>query len=97
MTAQSPDLPDQATICLVCACENRENGSASSLLTRTGAQSATGVIAAIFLAPREERWILTEHARCAVGLQREWCDRHGPFDPHRCTVERLKKRSGTPA
>ena len=74
----SRDLPDHSTRCLTCACENRENRAATELLAQADALSATGVVAAIFLANSDQHMDLTERARRAIGEQREWCDRHGP-------------------
>jgi hypothetical protein len=80
MTGKRRDLPDHATRCLTCACENRENHAATDLLRKAEALSATGVIAAIFLADSEQHRDLTLRARHAIAEQREWCDSRGPFN-----------------
>jgi len=85
MTEERRDLPDQSTRCLTCACENRENHAAKELLAKADALSATGVVAAIFLADSNQHLDLTERARRAIAEQREWCDRHGPFQT-RCPI-----------
>jgi hypothetical protein len=79
MTGKRRDLPDHATRCLTCACENRENDAAGELLARAEALSATGVIAAIFLADSDQHRDLTARAREAIAEQRESCDANGPF------------------
>ncbi len=93
MARDPRELPDQATRCLACACANCENRAAAELLVHAGAHTATGVIAAIFLAPCETRWQLTDEARRAITEQRDWCNLHGPIDPENCTVERLLNRA----
>ena len=73
------ELPEQATRCLTCACKNGENASASELMAEADALTATGVIAAIFLADSEVHQDLTTLAREAIREQRDWCERNGPF------------------
>lgn len=91
MTRDSRELPEQATLCLACACANPSNHAAADLLAAADAQTDTGVIAAIFLSTGATRWDLTERARLAIAAQREWCGLHGAFDAAHCTVERVRR------
>lgn len=84
-------LPDQSTRCLTCACANADNAAAGRLLREAEALTATGVIAAIFLAQSGSRWQLTEHARQAIAEQRAWCASHGAWDAHACPFEWIRK------
>ena len=86
------ELPEQATRCLTCACKNDENESAAELMADAEALTATGVIAAIFLADSEVHRDLTALAREAIAEQREWCERNGPFRDD-CAIH---GRRGTP-
>jgi hypothetical protein len=72
-------LPEQATHCLTCACRNGENAAATELMADAEALTATGVIAAIFLADSEVHHDLTMQAREAIREQREWCEAKGTF------------------
>lgn len=73
------ELPEQATRCLTCACLNRENRAAANLLDIAEALTATGVVAAIFLADSDSHYALTQQARHAIAEQRAWCHAHGAF------------------
>jgi hypothetical protein len=84
------EIPDQASRCLACACENRENEAAAELLAKAEALSATGVVAAIFLAGSDQHHELTERARRAIAEQRDWCDVHGAFHPNCPLLDRRR-------
>ncbi len=77
-------LSDQAGICLMCACENANNRLAQFLLARAGAMTATGVVAAVFIADSGARDELLFLARGAIAEQRERCIREGLFKEERC-------------
>lgn len=77
-------LSGQAGICLMCACENADNRLGRFLLGRTEALSATGVVAAVFIAGSAERDELLFLARGAIAEQRERCMREGLFKQERC-------------
>lgn len=86
-------LPEQAGICLKCACETGQNRLARLLLVRAGAQTTLGVDAALFIATGEERQQLLLLARGAIAVQRDSCLREGLFDSERCPdVVRQKVR-----
>ena len=89
LSAVLKDLPDQASRCLACACENRQNRAAARLLSLADALTATGVVAAMFIAGNEARNELSASARDAIAEQREWCSAHGAFHPETCTIERV--------
>ncbi len=78
----------------MCACENRENRLARFLLGQAGAMSATGVIAAVFIADSNERDELLALARGAIAEQREQCLNRGLFASHRCP-EIVLQKTGT--
>ena len=82
MTQKRRELPEQTTRCLTCACSNRENHAAAELLANAEALTATGVVAAIFLADSEQHQDLTLRARRAIAEQRAWCHTHGVFHPN---------------
>jgi hypothetical protein len=77
-------LSEQAGICLMCACENPVNRIARLLLDRAGALTATGVVAAVFIASNKDRQELLMLARGAVAEQRDRCLRDGLFASDRC-------------
>jgi hypothetical protein len=77
-------LSEQAGICLMCACENPVNRLARMLLERAGALTATGVVAAVFIANNSERQGLLMLAREAIAEQRDSCLREGLFASDRC-------------
>jgi hypothetical protein len=87
-------LSNQAGVCLMCACENAENRLARLLLGRAGAMSATGVVAAVFIADCKERDDLLLLARGAIAEQRDRCFREGLFAAHRCP-ESVRQKTGT--
>ena len=87
-------LSNQAGVCLMCACENAENRISRLLLGRAGAMSATGVVAAVFIADSKEREDLLLLARGAIAEQRDRCLREGLFAAHRCP-DSLRKKTGT--
>jgi hypothetical protein len=92
MSLEGPSrLPEQATRCLTCACANAANAAAAELLRQAGALTATGVIAAIFLAQSDLRWSLTEQARHAIAEQRQWCEVHGAWDASVCPIEWIRR------
>lgn len=87
-------LPEQAGICLMCACENQENRLARDLLGSAGALSATGVIAAVFIADSSEREFLLLLARGAIAEQRARCLTEGLFVSDRCP-DSVRAKTGT--
>ncbi len=93
MASETP-LSNQAGICLMCACENGDNRLARLLLVRAGAMSATGVIAAVFIADSHERGDLLVLARGAIAEQRDRCLREGLFASYRCP-DSVRKKTGT--
>lgn len=88
MGSKPRELPEHAERCLNCACENESNPFGRALLEEAGALTATGVVAAIFIAGSEAHERLTIRARAAIAGQRAMCERQGPFRPDRCTVLR---------
>jgi len=68
----------------MCACENAQNRLSRLLLERAGALTATGVVAAVFIATSEERQQLLLLARGAIAEQRDSCLRVGLFASDRC-------------
>ena len=78
----------------MCACENAENRIASLLLRSAGAMTATGVVAAVFIADNSEREALLLLARGAIAEQRDHCTREGLFAPHRCP-DVVRAKTGT--
>jgi hypothetical protein len=91
---QSAPLPEQAGICLMCACENQQNRLARNLLSSAGALSSTGVIAAVFIADSSERESLLLLARGAIAEQRARCLSEGLFASHRCP-DTVRAKTGT--
>lgn len=89
MTHRTRELPDQSTHCLTCACRNEQNVAAAELLADADALSATGVIAAIFLADSEVHHDLTTQARESIREQREWCQANGVFRED-CPIHRRR-------
>lgn len=75
----------------MCACENPVNRLAHFLLWQAGAMSATGVIAAVFIAGSNERDELLALARGAIAEQRAECLSRGLFASHRCPDIVLQK------
>lgn len=92
--SRSRDLTDQATRCLTCACLNRENRAAVELLETAEALTATGVVAAIFLADSDSHHALTHQARHAIAEQRAWCHEHGAFSDDCVSVPASARRRG---
>jgi hypothetical protein len=92
----SNDIPlsNQAGVCLMCACENAENRLSRLLLGRAEALSATGVVAAVFIADCAERDDLLLLARGAIAEQRDRCLREGLFADHRCP-DSVRRKTGT--
>lgn len=88
------ELPEQATRCLTCACENWENRAANDLLGAADALTATGVVAALFVADSQQHRELVDRARDAIAEQRAWCDEHGAFEPN-CPL--LARTAGVPS
>lgn len=68
----------------MCACENPVNRLSRLLLERAGALTATGVVAAVFIAGNAERQELLLLARGAIAEQRDRCLREGLFASDRC-------------
>ena len=68
----------------MCACENAQNRLSPLLLEKTGALTATGVVAAVFIATSEERQQLLLLARGAIAEKRDRCLREGLFASDRC-------------
>jgi hypothetical protein len=91
---QDVPLPEQAGICLMCACENPQNRLARNLLGSAGALSSTGVIAAVFIADSSERESLLLLARGAIAEQRARCMSEGLFASHRCP-DSVRAKTGT--
>lgn len=87
-------LSHQAGICLICACENPNNRLGRFLLMRTGALTATGVCAALFLAEGADRCDVLVLARGAIAEQRESCLSDGLFHSARCP-EVVRNLTGT--
>lgn len=85
MSSNSPKhLPDRASACLTCACEDGRNEAARRLLEHTNALSMTGVLAAILMADSEEHREIVTLARDAIHVEREICRMFGPFAWKRC-------------
>lgn len=68
----------------MCACENPVNRLSRLLLERAGALTATGVVAAVFIAGNAERQELLLLARGAIAEQRDRCLHEGLFASDRC-------------
>ena len=79
-------LPEQSGECLGCACSNPENLAARELLNQTGATSAVGVLATIFVADSPEHDTIVALSRDAIVEQRAWCEANGPFKSNGCPV-----------
>lgn len=77
-------IPDQAVDCLNCACLNLENAAVVDLLTTSAARTATGVIAAIYVANHHDHCELVSLTRQAIFEQRRWCREHGGFRLTEC-------------
>lgn len=86
MRPKSRELPEHAGQCLTCACEDELNQPARVLLAEAEALTATGVLAAIFIADSDAHASLTIRAREAIAEQRARCERDGPFRPERCII-----------
>jgi hypothetical protein len=70
-------LPDGSADCLECACCNPDNRHAKTLLDMTEALTATGVLAAVFVATSDEHATLVHTARAAIAEEREACEANG--------------------
>lgn len=77
---------EAAADCLTCACENRENLSGQSLLSKTRSLTAVGVLAAVLVDESPEHLEILQGARIAIRDQRDWCMEKGPFR-QRCAIK----------
>ena len=71
-------LPDGSACCLACACGNPDNRHAKDLLEMTEAMTATGVLAAVFVATSDEHAQLVRTARAAIAEERDVCAANRP-------------------
>lgn len=92
-SSTSAQLSDHAVACLECACTSSDNQAARMLLLYADAQTATGVLAAVFIALAEGGTHMIELARAAIAHERARCTLDGRYGGRGCYDAMLEDAS----